>query len=106
MSNKTKTMTVCQECKNPFKVSIGSIASICPDCLARKKGTDIKKIGNDLEEEIVFSQEIEFDLSERGQKLTAVRAQGEVFASKGGVDLMITEFVENSFDAIKKRKII
>ena len=105
MSNTAKTMTDCQNCKSPFRVSIGSTASICPDCLSRKKRTDIKKNETDLKKEIIFSQEIEFDLSERGQKLTAVRAQGEVFASKGGVDLMITEFVENSFDAIKKRKI-
>ena len=53
-----------------------------------------------------YSKTIEFKLDTQDQKLTAVRAQGEVFASRGGVDLMITEFVENAFDAIKKKKIL
>lgn len=106
MSNKVKTLTLCEECKNHFYIAVGSNASICHDCLAIKKGNDIKKIANDLKESISFTKKFEFDLSSQEQKLTAVRAQGEVFASKGGVDLMITEFVENSFDAIKKRKIL
>lgn len=105
MANKVKTIVQCVDCKNTFRVSMGSNASICPDCLTRNK--NIKKIAENLKEEIAYSKRIEFDLSSQPQKLHAVKAQGEVFASHdGGVDLMITEFVENSLDAIKKRKIM
>lgn len=106
MSSKVKTMVQCEDCKNHFRSTLGAEASVCPTCLVIRKDKDVKKIASDLKAGISSSKKIEFDLSTQDQKLTAVRAQGEVFASKGGVDLMITEFVENSFDAIKKRKIL
>lgn len=109
MASKYLHSTVCTECGNLTKVPFipdGNKAVYCPDCLAIKKG-NIKQAANDLKESIKgYSKKIEFQLTTTEQKLTAVRAQGEAFASKGGVDLMITEFVENSFDAIKKRKIL
>ena len=89
------------ECQNPFKIVIGSTASICPNCIANKN-KDINNAAKNLKNSIKYSRNFEFNLDSPDQKLIAVRAQGEVFASKGGVDLMITEFVENSFDAIKK----
>lgn len=106
MGNKVKTIATCEECKNPFKIPFGSNISICPNCLAIKKG-DVKQVAMNIKEAVKDDlTRFEFQLTTKEQKLTAVRAQGEVFASKGGVDLMITEFVENSFDAIKKRKIL
>ena len=38
MASKVKTIVKCEDCKNPFKVPMGSHVSICPDCLVRKKG--------------------------------------------------------------------
>lgn len=106
MSNKVKTLTKCEDCKNHFKVSFGSKKSICPNCIANRKQTIQQKsqiLKNSIEE---YSQDIEFKFDKPDQKIQAVKAQGEAFASKGGVDLMITEFVENSFDAIKTRKVV
>ncbi|MGY5149577.1 MAG: hypothetical protein ACW9W3_05900 [Candidatus Nitrosopumilus sp. bin_68KS] len=105
MANKVKTLTKCEDCKNYFKTSFGSNVSTCPNCMALKKES-VKKMATDLKEEILYTKKIEFDLTSSDQKLTAVKAQGEVFASRGGTDLMITEFVENSIDAIKKRKVM
>jgi len=106
MGNKMKVTKVCFECKSAFKTSFSSHASMCPTCIAIKR-ENIQQAADDFKEGIKsYSKTIEFKLDSRDQKLTAVRAQGEVFASKGGVDLMVTEFVENSFDAIKKRKVM
>ena len=59
MSNKAKTITLCVECKNPFRVSIGSTVSICPDCLTRKKRS-IYKASEDLKIGISYTKKIEF----------------------------------------------
>lgn len=102
LGSKVKSIATCSQCKNSFNISVGSKASICPDCLIAKKS--VKQVADVVKKEAGYSKQIEFEITTPEQKLTAVRAQGEVFASKGGVDLMITEFVENSFDAIKRKK--
>lgn len=38
-----------------------------------------------------------------GQKVAALRIQGDAFAASGGVAMMLTEFVENGNDAIKEK---
>lgn len=78
---------------------------ICKECRKNPNRTKAELAKAIKESTSQYSKKIEFELDTLDQKLTAVRAQGEVFASKGGVDLMVTEFVENSFDAIKARKI-
>ena len=108
MGKQVKLTKICSECQNTFKVSYASQASICSTCIGIRKGIDIQKTANELKEIVKqeYSKTIEFKLDTQDQKLRAVIAQGQVFASKGGVDLMITEFVENAFDAIKKKKIL
>ena len=92
----------CQICGENFKCDprFKSYPN-CKECLAKKAGGDLVAAIKDS-----FEEEIEFDFKDKSAKLTAVTAQGEVFASKGGVDLMITEFGENAFDAIKKLLIL
>jgi len=106
MGKKLRHTKICSECNNPFDTR--SNASICPNCIGIRKSVNIQKTAKELKETIKqeYSKKIEFKLDTHDQKLTAVRAQGEVFASKGGVDLMVTEFVENSFDAIKKKMVL
>jgi len=108
MGTRAKLTKICSECQNAFTVPHRSHASICPTCIGIRKSIDIQKTAKELKEIVKqeYSKTIEFKLDTQDQKLIAVRAQGEVFASRGGVDLMITEFVENAFDAIKKKKIL
>ena len=96
----------CSLCGIPIKISPQHFGNpICYEC--RKNPNRSKsKLANAIKESAPqYSKKIEFKIDTPEQILRAVKAQGEVFASKGGVDLMITEFVENSFDAIKARKI-
>lgn len=108
--SKVMYTVICAECKNPTKVPFlpdELHPAYCPNCLAYKKSS-LKQVAEEIKEEHAKDSltRIEFELATKEQKLRAVKAQGEVFASQGGVDLMITEFVENSIDAIKKRKIL
>ena len=48
---------------------------------------------------------IPFEITEESQKLAAVTSGGELFASQGGIPLMLTEFVENGNDAIKAKQV-
>tara|TARA_Y100000590_G_C15719011_1_gene1012867 strand:- start:946 stop:3087 length:2142 start_codon:yes stop_codon:yes gene_type:complete len=78
----------------------------CPKCIAEELA---KAHGKEEVKEIIKNagkKKYEFRIDTEQQKLTAVMAQGEVFASQAGPDLMLTEFVENAFDAIKKKKVL
>jgi hypothetical protein len=105
-----KIRTKCKICNTAIQVSESDFNKntefFCDNCITLSN----VKISKVKEPKIVerksgenYSKDIEFQLTSTDQKLAAVMAQGEVFASKGGVDLMITEFVENSFDAIKTK---
>ena len=52
-----------------------------------------------------MKKKIDFEITEDSQKLAAVKTGGELFASQGGIALMLTEFVENGNDAIKAKQI-
>lgn len=109
MGKRTKLTKICNECQNAFTVPYNSPrASICPTCIGIKKSIDIQQTAKELKDTVKeeYSKRFEFEFNTPDQKLSAVSAQGEAFASKGGVDLMITEFVENAFDAIKKKIIL
>ncbi len=97
MSNKMKTMKICQECKNPFKIALGSDFSICPNCIAKNHKTNVSEIIKNEKRGFEVRAEITTD----GAIMNALMANANAFRAIGGSPMMFTEHVENGIDAIK-----
>ena len=97
----------CSVCGNVFKCDPHYAQNPkCPECIQEEfaKKHDKKEVAEVIKNSVKGDFEFNFDTQE--SKITAVMAQGEVFAAQAGPDLMLTEFIENAFDAIKKKKVL
>ena len=98
-----KLAVFCAVCNTPFNCDPNHINNPkCPNCLFKERNISKNKVAKVIKDAGKYKGTFEFKLETKDQKLTAVRAQGEIFAAQAGPDLMLTEFVENAFDAIKR----
>jgi len=101
MARKIKKTVICEQCRNPFKVSMNSTASTCINCiLIGKKAVEDAKEKTKNPTKKTF----EIKLDSREQKLAALIANADAFHQAGGAPLMLTEHVENGIDAIKQNR--